>query len=366
MKEIIAVLPGDGVGPEVVGAALEVLLGVAGRLGLELETAEAAIGGAAIDAKGMPLPPETFWLAKKARAILLGTVGGPKWDNLEPANRPEQALLTLRQELGLFANLRPVKTFRSIIGSSPLKGALVEGVDLLIVRELTGGLYYGQPRGLIEESGVRTGYNTMIYNEDQVRRIARVAMESARSRRRSVISVDKASVLETSRLWRQIVTEEAVKYPDVELKHMYVDNCAMQLIIKPNQFDVIVTSNLFGDILSDEAAVLGGSINLLPSASLGPHASLFEPVHGSYPDIAGRDLANPMAAVMSAAMMLRHTFGREDGAAAVEKGVEAVLEKGYLTADISGGAVEPVGTRRMGSLILEESLAVLGDARSRH
>ncbi len=356
---LIALLPGDGIGPEVVRAAAAVLAAVSERLGLGLEFREAPVGGLAIDQAGTPLPEETLALASASRAILLGAVGGPRWDDLPIDRRPEHALLALRRTLGLFANLRPVRTYRSLLAASPLKEELIKGIDLLVVRELTGDVYFGEPRGLVEDTGRRTGFNTMIYHEDEVRRIARVAFESARARRRVVTSVDKANVLETSRLWRQVVIEEHAHFPEVTLRHLYVDNCAMQLIIRPLQFDVILTSNLFGDILSDEAAVLGGSIGLLPSASLGLSNALYEPIHGSAPDLAGQDRANPLATILSAALLLRHTLHEEAGASAIEQAVEEVLEAGWRTSDIAGAGTEPVGCARMGKLVLESTLVHL-------
>ncbi len=359
MSLLVAVLPGDGIGPEVTSQAVELLHAIASRLDLELETKEAPVGGAAIDLAGEPLPAETLALAKEAAAVLLGTVGGPAWDGLPINRRPEHALLMLRRELGLFANLRPVRAYATLLGSSPLKEEIVTGVDLLIVRELTGDVYFGEPRGTESRWGQRIGFNTMIYSEKEIRRIAKTAFEAARKRRRKVTSVDKANVLEVSRVWREVVEEVHRDYADVSLDHLYVDNCAMQLILKPSRFDVVLTGNLFGDILSDEAAVLGGSIGLLPSASLGESGGLYEPVHGSAPDIAGQDKANPIAAMLSAAMMLRHTFRKENAARAVEKAVEAVLAKGLRTLDLAREGDTPVGTAQMGRLIREESLALL-------
>lgn len=363
MKEYVALLPGDGIGPEVVSVAAEILASVAGRLGTEIEYQESPAGGAAIEETGVPLPPETFRIAWESKAVLLGAVGGPKWDDLEMNRRPEQALLALRKGLGLFANLRPVKSYRALIHSSPLKEKLVEGTDLLIVRELTGGIYFGSPRGLTVSEGVRKGFNTMTYSEIEIRRIAKVALEAAMGRRRKVTSVDKANILETSRFWREMVESEAASFPEVVLNHLYIDNCAMQLVLNPSQFDVVLSSNLFGDILSDEAAVLCGSIGLLPSASIGAGTSLYEPVHGSAPDIAGEDKANPIGTILSAAMMLRHTFGLEEGAQAVEDAVESVLELGYGTADIFRDGSTLVGTARMGRLILDEALNRLPESR---
>jgi 3-isopropylmalate dehydrogenase len=349
----ITVLPGDGIGQEVTKEAVEVLAGIARRYGHTFTFHEALIGGAALDAVNNPLPDETLDLCKKSDAVLLGAIGGPKWDDNSPELKPERGLLGLRKELGLYANLRPVKVYPSLLASSPLKNGIVEKSDLIIVRELTGGLYFGEPRGIRGEKGARSGMNTMQYSEDEIRRIAVRAFEIARIRRKKVCSVDKANVLETSQLWRTVVTEVAAEYPGIELSHMYVDNCAMQLIRNPSQFDVILTENLFGDILSDEAAMLTGSIGMLPSASLGGSNGLYEPVHGSAPDIAGTDRANPIAMILSAAMMLRYSFGYEEEARCIEIAVAGVLESGYRTHDIYTVGTRRVGTREMGNLIRE-------------
>jgi 3-isopropylmalate dehydrogenase len=362
MKIPIAVLPGDGIGPEVTAATVQLLTDIAPRLELEFVFRSAPVGGAAIDLAGDPLPEETFRVARESRAILLGAVGGPKWDDLEIAKRPERALLRLRSELGLYANLRPVKTYRSLAEASPLKDRMLNDLDLLVIRELTGGVYFGEPRGIVEKEGVRSGFNTMVYSETEVRRIAEVAFNAALKRRRQVTSVDKANVLETSRLWRQVVTEESARFPEVELRHMYVDNCAMQLVIKPSQFDVLLTSNLFGDILSDEAAVLCGSIGMLPSASLGSTIALYEPIHGSAPDIAGQDRANPIATILSAAMLLRHSLDHETAARAIERAVDAVIDAHYATPDIMHAGAVAVGTREMAGLITRQTLAILDSA----
>jgi 3-isopropylmalate dehydrogenase len=349
----ITVLPGDGIGQEVTKEAVEVLAGIARRYGHTFTFHEALIGGAALDAVNNPLPDETLDLCKKSDAVLLGAIGGPKWDDNSPEMKPERGLLGLRKELGLYANLRPVKVYPSLLESSPLKNGIVEKSDLIIVRELTGGLYFGEPRGIRGKIGARSGMNTMQYSEDEIRRIAVRAFEIARIRRKKVCSVDKANVLETSQLWRTVVTEVAAEYTGIELSHMYVDNCAMQLIRNPSQFDVILTENLFGDILSDEAAMLTGSIGMLPSASLGGSNGLYEPVHGSAPDIAGTDRANPIAMILSAAMMLRYSFGYEEEARCIEIAVAGVLESGYRTHDIYTAGTRRVGTREMGNLIRE-------------
>ena len=345
----VAVLPGDGIGPEIVAEALKVLR----RLGLRLETQEAPVGGAGYEASGHPLPPATLQLAKEADAILFGAVGDPRYDALERAKRPEQAILGLRKELGLFANLRPAQVHPPLAGASALKAEVVAGLDILIVRELTGDIYFGQPRGIRQEGGVREGFDTMRYSEPEIRRIARVGFEAARKRAKRLCSIDKANVLETSQLWRDVVSDEAKRYPDVELTHMYVDNCAMQLVRAPKQFDVIVTGNMFGDILSDEASMLTGSIGMLPSASLDERGKgLYEPIHGSAPDIAGRGIANPLAAILSLAMMLRYSLDQAAAAARVEKAVSAVLEAGLRTADIFTPGTRKVGSAEMGDAVV--------------
>jgi 3-isopropylmalate dehydrogenase len=347
----VAVLPGDGIGPEIVAEALAVLR----QLDLGLELAEAPVGGAAYEAHGDPLPQRTLALAREADAILFGAVGDPRYDALERAKRPEQAILGLRKALGLFANLRPARVHEALADASPLRRERVAGLDLLIVRELTGDIYFGEPRGVRDAGAAgREGFDTMRYSEAEIRRIARVAFEVARRRRRRVCSVDKANVLETSRLWRAVVSEEAQRHPDVELSHMYVDNCAMQLVRAPGQFDVILTGNLFGDILSDEAAMLTGSIGMLPSASLDANGKgLYEPIHGSAPDLAGQGVANPLATILSAAMMLRHSLGRPEAAARIERAVERALADGYRTADIHTAGTKRVGTAEMGRAVRE-------------
>jgi len=322
------------------------------------------IGGCAVEATTVPLPAETIAVCNNAEAILLGAVGGPQWDSKRPEVRPEQGLLQLRQRLGLYVNLRPAKVLDSLINMSALKPNLVRGTDLVIVRELMGGIYFGNPRGIFAKNGERMGINTEVYREHEVERIAHRAFQLARTRRRKVTSVDKANVLETSRLWREVVTRIARSYPDVELNHLYVDSCAMRLIDRPTSFDVILTNNMFGDILSDEAAMLTGSIGLLPSASLGEHAALYEPVHGSAPDIAGRNRANPVGAIASVAMMLRYSFRMEAVAEAVETAIEKVLKRGVRTPELPGRK-RPVTTSRMGDLIAEEIRKVLKSSKFR-
>jgi 3-isopropylmalate dehydrogenase len=350
----IAVLPGDGIGPEIVAQAKKVLL----HLRLDLEMQEAPVGGAGYEAAGDPLPSATLALARQADAVLFGAVGDARYDRLERAKRPEQAILGLRKELGLFANLRPAQVHPELAGASALKPEVVAGLDILIVRELTGDIYFGQPRGIREVAGVREGFDTMRYSEPEIRRIARVGFEAARKRDKSgsrrLCSVDKANVLETSQLWREVVTDEAKNYPDVELSHMYVDNCAMQLVRNPKQFDVIVTGNLFGDILSDEASMLTGSIGMLPSASLDERGKgLYEPIHGSAPDIAGKGVANPLATILSAALMLRYSLNQPAAAARIEDAVRKVLRDGLRTADIHTPGTRRVGTAEMGAALLE-------------
>ena len=352
----VLVLPGDGIGPEVVGEATRVLeaLRSSGAIDLDLEFAD--IGGTAVDAHGNPLPDASLAAAMSADAILLGAVGGPKWENIDRPLRPEKGLLRLRSELGVFANLRPAVLYPSLAGASTLRREVVANLDLLIVRELTGGIYFGQPRGIRErtQDGEREGFNTMVYRESEIERICRVAFEIASRRARRVCSVDKANVLETSELWREVAERVSVDYPDVTLSHLYVDNAAMQLVRAPSQFDVVVTGNLFGDILSDLASMLTGSIGLLPSASMDESGKgLYEPIHGAAPDIAGQGVANPLAAILSVAMMLRHSLGREELAKRVEEAVGSVLERGLRTPDIGGGEGETVGTRRMGEAVCE-------------
>jgi 3-isopropylmalate dehydrogenase len=353
MTRKIAVLPGDGIGPEVVAEAVKVLERLRRDYGLDIELETAAVGGAAYDAHGEPLPEATLALARAADAVLLGAVGGPQYDRLPRPLRPESALLRLRSELGLFANLRPALLYPQLASASTLKPEVVAGLDLLIVRELTGDVYFGEPRGVREEGGERVAFNTMRYAEYEIERVARVAFELARRRRKQLCSVDKANVLETSALWREVVTRVAADYPDVSLSHQYVDNAAMQLVRMPKQFDVILTANLFGDILSDEAAMLTGSIGMLPSASLDARRKgMYEPIHGSAPDIAGRGVANPLATILSVAMMLRYTLGDAELAARVENAVGRVLDQGLRTADIHTPGTKRVGTAEMGDAVV--------------
>jgi len=357
----IAVLSGDGIGPEIVSQAVKVLDAAASQFSLTLEFTEALVGGIAYDSTGHPLPPETLSLCARSDAVLLGAVGGPKWDSVQPPSmRPEVgALLPLRRELGLFANLRPARLFPSLASVSSLRADIVgAGLDILVVRELTGGIYFGQPKGRSED-GI-TATDTCVYSIREIERIAIVGFEAARRRSKRLCSVDKANVLETSRLWREVVIEVANRYPDVQLSHMLVDNCAMQLVRNPGQFDVIVTENMFGDILSDEASMLTGSLGMLPSASLGSSKTadgagifgLYEPIHGSAPDISGKDIANPLATILSGAMLFRHSLGAESPAAAIEAAVSSVLEHGYRTADIAGKNEPVVGTEEMGAKVL--------------
>ena len=356
----IAVFAGDGIGPEIIREALKVLRLVADRSGISLSLTCGLIGGSAYDACGTPFPDESLHLALQSDAVLLGAVGGPKWEGLDYSVRPERALLGLREKLGLYANLRPVLVFDELADASPLKKNLVQGIDILILRELTGDIYFGRPRGVTkDQSGRRTGVNTMIYTEDEIRRIALRAFELARGRRKKLLSVDKANVLETTELWRQVVTETGRGYPDVALSHMYVDNCAMQLIRNPSQFDVIVTSNLFGDILSDEAAMLTGSIGMLPSASLGDGKALYEPIHGSAPDIAGKNIANPLATILSVAMMLRYSLNRPEEAALIEQSVKNVLQDGWRTQDIAPAGERTASTEEMGDAVVRKLSSLL-------
>ncbi len=349
----IAVLPGDGIGPEIIAEAVKVLRALE-PAGLQCTFSYADVGGAATDRFDDPLPPHTLALARESDAVLFGAVGGPQYDVLPRAKRPEQGLLRLRKELGLFANLRPARIHPGLESASALKPEIVEGMDVLIVRELTGDIYFGQPRGIRTlESGEREGFDTMRYSEGEVRRIARVAFEAARRRGRRLCSVDKANVLETTQLWREVVTEVGKDYPDVALSHMYVDNAAMQLVRAPRQFDVVVTGNMFGDILSDEASALTGSIGMLPSASLDEHGKgMYEPIHGSAPDIAGKGLANPLATILSAAMMLRYSLRQEAYARRIEDAVESVLRAGLRTADLARAGEAVVGTAAMGDAVV--------------
>ena len=351
----IAVLPGDGIGPEIVGEAVRVLKAIGKKNNIKFDLQEALVGGASIDKYGAPLTDETLKLAKGSDAVLLGAVGGPKWEGLDYSIRPERALLALRKELGLFANLRPAKIYPVLSDASTLKKEIIDGVDIMVIRELTGGLYFGTPKGVTKlPDGTERGVNTMVYTTPEIERIARVAFDVARKRRKKVTSVDKANVLETTELWRKVVIKVHKDYQDIELSHMYVDNCAMQLVRNPKQFDVIVTENLFGDILSDEAAMLTGSIGMLPSASLGGKVGMYEPIHGSAPDIAGTDKANPIATILSVAMMLRFSFDLTKEADDVERAVESVLNKGYRTLDINQPGMKLVGCKGMGEAIIGE------------
>jgi 3-isopropylmalate dehydrogenase len=354
MIKKIAILPGDGIGPEIVAEALKVLECLRADFGLAVETETALIGGAAYDATGTPFPAETLNLCRQADAVLLGAVGGPKWEPLDYSVRPERGLLGLRLELELFANLRPAILYPQLAAASSLKPEVVSGLDLLIVRELTGGIYFGKPRGVrINEKGEREGVNTLVYSESEIRRIARVGFDIAMKRGKRLCSVDKANVLECTELWRQVVIEVSRDYPEVELSHIYVDNAAMQLVRNPKQFDVMLTDNLFGDILSDCAAMLTGSIGMLPSASLDKDGKgMYEPIHGSAPDIAGKDLANPIATILSVAMLLRYTFNDASNAERIEDAVVAALEAGVRTADIASEGTVKVGTAGMGDAIV--------------
>ncbi len=354
MASKILVLAGDGIGPEIVAEARKALDVVNRKCGLGLEFQDGLIGGAAIDATGVPLPDATLNAAQEADAILLGAVGGPKWDQLEMKIRPEKGLLAIRSTLQLFANLRPAILYAQLASASTLKPEVVAGLVILIVRELTGGLYFGGPRGVrVLENGEREGFNTAVYRESEIRRIGRVAFEAARKRNKKVCSVDKANVLEVTVLWREIMEDLAKEYPDVALSHMYIDNAAMQLVRAPKQFDVIVTGNMFGDILSDEAAMLTGSIGMLPSASLDESGKgMYEPCHGSAPDIAGQGIANPLATILSAAMMLRYSLGQEEAAVMIEQAVSQVLDQGCRTGDIFSEGQRKVGTVAMGDAVV--------------
>jgi 3-isopropylmalate dehydrogenase len=360
MAYSILLLPGDGIGPEVVAAAEHVLQALAAASSHTFNVTHADIGGAALKRGLPPLPDETLQTARDADAILLGAVGDPAFDAVEPARRPEAALLALRRELKLYANLRPARVWRGLEAAGPLKPEILAGTDMLVVRELTGGLYYGEPRGF--HSDGNAAYNTMRYSRGEVDRIARHAFDAARRRRRRITSVDKANVLETSRLWRGVVTDVARDYPDVALDHMYVDACAMKIAFAPSSFDVILTENMFGDILSDEAGAVVGSLGLLPSASLGEGTGLFEPVHGSAPDIARRNIANPVGAIASLAMLLRYALKLPDQAAMVEEAIERALARGVRTADIAGGGAA-VGTREMAAAIADEVTAAASAGR---
>ena len=356
MTDDILLLPGDGIGPEVTREARRVLEFVAARHGLATALAEAPIGGTSIDHHGTPLTDGTLARARASRAVLLGAVGGPRWDDLPVEQRPERGLLRLRRELGLFANLRPAAVFPPLVGASTLRPEIVAGIDLLVVRELTGGVYFGEPRGALQRDGLRVARNTMVYDEEEIARITRVACEAARMRRRHLTHVHKANVLETSQLWVEVVNEVARDYDDLEIVHQLVDSCAMLLVREPRRFDVIVTANLFGDILSDEAAMITGSLGMLPSASTGVGGmGLYEPVHGSAPDIAGQDRANPLAAILSVAMLFEHSFSLAGAAREIRDAVTAVLAAGHRTADLllPGEQREVLGCRAMGDRVLD-------------
>ena len=349
----IAVLPGDGIGVEVVETALTILSRIDKKHNLGVETEHQLVGGSAYDDSGSPLPDKTLQLAKDSDAVLLGAVGGPKWESLEFALRPERGLMGLRTGLNLFANLRPAKIYPALVEASSLKPEIVSGIDIMVVRELVGGLYFGQPKGVEKlEDGTERGFNTLVYTTPEIERIAKVAFEIARKRDKKVCSIDKANVLECTELWRRVVTDVHSEYNDIELSHMYVDNCAMQLVRWPKQFDVIVTTNMFGDILSDQAAMLTGSIGMLPSASLSGKKGMYEPVHGSAPDIAGKNQANPIATILSIAMMLEYTFDQTDAARDIESAVAKTLADGARTADIHAEGGELVGCKEMGDKIL--------------
>ena len=354
MSGKVLVLPGDGIGPEIVAEALKVLEALRGSAELAIEIESAPIGGAAIDAHGTPLPAPTLERARACDAILLGAVGGPEWDGVDRGIRPERGLLDLRSGLGVFANIRPAITYPQLVGASTLKPDVIRGLDILIIRELTGGIYFGQPRGIRDlNDGRREGYNTLVYAEDEIERVCRVAFDAARLRAGRVCSVDKANVLEVSELWREVATRVAADYNDVELSHMYVDNAAMQLVRAPKQFDVIVTANMFGDILSDLASMLTGSIGMLPSASLDASGKgLYEPIHGTAPDISGKGIANPLATILSAAMMLRHSLDAPGFADRIEAAIGRVLDDGLRTADIESPGAMVVGTREMGDAVV--------------
>lgn len=350
----IALLGGDGIGPEVAREGVKVLEAVGRKFGLSFEFKEALIGGCAYEKHGVPLPSETVEIAKSSDAVLLGAVGDWKYDTLPPEVRPERALLGIRKELNLFANLRPAVVFEELVSASPLKPEIVSGVDIMIIRELTGDVYFGEPKGVSVIEGKKAGFNNMIYFEHEVERIAHVAFQTAMKRGKRLCSVDKANVLDVSRLWREVMIRVSAEYPEVELSHMYVDNAAMQLIRAPKQFDVIVTGNIFGDILSDEASMLPGSLGLLPSASLSDtNLGMYEPIHGSAPDLKGLDVVNPIATILSCAMMLKYSFGNDEAASSVEEAVKSVLKRRYRTKDIMQEGMTLVGTEKMGTLVAE-------------
>jgi 3-isopropylmalate dehydrogenase len=351
----ITVLPGDGIGPEVIREAVKILKIVERKKNLKLNLTEAPVGGAGYEAAGHPLPDDTLKAAQSADAVLLGAVGGPQWETIDFSLRPERALLGLRSSLGLFANLRPAKIFAPLAEASTLKPEVVEGLDIMVVRELTGGIYFGEPRGVETlPDGTRKGVNTLVYTEPEIERIAKVAFDVAGKRDKNVYSIDKANVLECTGLWREVVSRVHADYQDITLSHMYVDNCAMQLVRNPKQFDVIVTTNMFGDILSDQASMLTGSIGMLPSASLGGKTAMYEPIHGSAPDIAGQDIANPLATILSVGMMFKYSFNLEDVNTILEKVVDDVLAQGYRTGDILSKGGKQVGCVAMGDRVAEE------------
>ena len=358
----VFILPGDGIGTEIVSEAVRVLDLIGEKRGITFNKSEGLVGGASIDANGIPLTDEVLKGALEADAVLLGAVGGPKWEGLDFSIRPERALLKLRSELGLFANLRPAKVYKTLVGASTLRADIVSGVDIMVIRELTGGLYFGEPRGVEDlGDGTKRGTNTLVYTTPEIERIAKVGFDVAGKRSGRLCSIDKANVLECTELWRDTVTALGEReYPQIELSHMYVDNCAMQLVRNPKQFDVIVTENTFGDILSDEAAMLTGSIGMLPSASLGAASdggtgkAMYEPIHGSAPDIQGQDLANPLATILSVAMMLRYSFNEVEAADDIEAAVERVLDKGIRTSDIYEEGTTKVGCKAMGDAVIEE------------
>jgi 3-isopropylmalate dehydrogenase len=352
----ITVLPGDGIGPEVIREAVKIIKIIESKKNLKLNLTEAPVGGAGYEASGHPLPDETLKAAQSADAVLLGAVGGPKWETIDFSLRPERALLGLRSNLGLFANLRPAKIFAPLSEASTLKPEVVEGLDIMVVRELTGGIYFGEPRGVETlPDGSRKGVNTLVYTEPEIERIAKVAFDVAGKRNKNVFSIDKANVLECTGLWREVVTKVHADYQDITLSHMYVDNCAMQLVRNPKQFDVIVTTNMFGDILSDQASMLTGSIGMLPSASLGDgKAAMYEPIHGSAPDIAGQDIANPLATILSVGMMFKYSLNLEEVNTILEKVVDDVLGQGYRTGDILSKGGKQVGCVAMGDRVAEE------------
>ena len=351
----IAVLQGDGIGPEVISEAIKVIKRIESKLSLKLNLNQALVGGAAYEATGHPLPDATLDIAKKADGVLLGAVGGPKWESIDFSLRPERALLGLRSSLGLYANLRPARIFPALLDASTLKPEVVDGLDLLVVRELTGGIYFGEPRGVgTNDKGLRHAFNTLVYSEPEIQRIGKIAFDVAKKRNGKVCSVDKANVLEATGFWREVVTKLHAQYSDVELSHMYVDNCAMQLVRNPKQFDVILTTNMFGDILSDEASMLTGSIGMLPSASLGEKYAMYEPIHGSAPDIAGKDLANPLATILSVGMLFKYSLNMEEPNKWIERAVESTLGQGVRTSDIMSDGMKQVGTQEMGDLVVAE------------